>query len=536
MLSASGSHSCEKSSSNSSSSSGSAKAEQQPSNVDGINKPSSSSSSRAFTEEITEGNCLVAVDKGERPDEKINTTPKKRFFDLKRTAESAVSKVKSPSRFSLNNLTPRLRRKSAASHKLSQLEQHSNLFIRERGSEEERKANSSDAVPGTTLMNDVSMENGAAAVANAKNQQTTINGGESKLNKISLIPSFISPSRRLCKNPKTPVEFPNYEEIDIGDHKRDESLIAAAEANSIETFPNDNDYDDDERQWEREMREVERMMSKTELVSAMLKNIPVRQRKSVVPHMENYCLFDPAVDFCNEKELRRNNFALQSVAEFPPFAVVGKFPHLPRVVHYDISEHDERHLPFHNYYEIDPELLERDEAMAGESKPVRESSSLSSSSEYPSQTPSTSEDQEINVINHADVDNLITANATGARRKFQPQLERIVRACGSSSANSSPRKINLQLDSLKASHSLPQLEQIEERPVPIAIQLRKCARKARPLSSDSGFTTPSPPNECLSNGANTAKGASGGGSDSTVLNQCDNIQQLIEVSNARTRR
>jgi hypothetical protein len=502
--------------------------EQQPTtstanDVDGINKQSSSS--RALTAEITEGNCLIG-DKGERltgADEKINT-PKKRFFDLKRTAESAASKIKSPSRFSLNNLTPRLRRKSAAAaaanHKLSQLEQHSNLFIRERGSEEKTNSTSSTET--------VAMENGA--VANAENQQTTISGG-GKLNKVSLVPSFISPSRKLCKNlPKTPLEFPNYEEIDIGggdNNQHGDETLAVAEVNSIETFTEDNGQEEEE-----EEEAEEGAMSKADLnVADMLKNIPVRQRKSVVPHMENYCLFDPAVDFCNEKELRRNNFALQSAADFP--FPIANFSHLPRVVHYDISEHDERSLPFHNYYEIDPELLEKDEAMAVKGEVTRQSSDSSSSSgDYP---------HEINAINHANADNLITSGATGARRKFQPQLERIARkevTC--MSANNSPRKINLQLDPLKASHSLPQLEQIEvaECP-PKAIQMRKM----RPLSSDSGFTTPSPPNEHSNNQVNNSNvvkeaggggGVSGGGgkNESTVLlNQCDNIQQLIEVSN-----
>ncbi|KAG5683211.1 hypothetical protein PVAND_012507 [Polypedilum vanderplanki] len=464
-----------------------------------INKQSSSS--RTFNmleEEITEGNCLI-VDKMDVVDEKINTTPKKRFFDLKRSAESATNKIKSPSRFLLNNLTPKLRRKSAANHKLSQLEQHGNLFIRERGSEEEERTNNNPE----TLMSDVSMENGAA-VANTKNQQTTIisnSSGMSKLNKISLIPSFISPNRNKMKQ-QQPTEFPNYEEIDI-------ETIAVTE-----TFLNEENFNE--------------MMSKTDLMSSnvqeMLKNIPVRQRKSAVPHMENYCLFDPAVDFYNEKELRKNNFATADFC-FP------KFSNLPRVVQYDVTEHDDRIALFHNYYEIDPELLEKDEnnRIVGNEEYIRESTSSSSSCDYPS------------TDDNANADNLISCNATGAKRKYLPQMERIVRkemTCNS--ANNSPRKSN-NFDPLKASHSLPQLETVEcnnSQQLPIAFETHKSARKTRPLSSDSGFTTPSPPNECQMKNLNSVREASNEVSaptavdnknESTVLNQCDNIQQLIEI-------
>ncbi|XP_058816074.1 uncharacterized protein LOC131679378 [Topomyia yanbarensis] len=44
------------------------------------------------------------------------------------------------------------------------------------------------------------------------------------------------------------------------------------------------------------------ILTKPEFSSLLLKNLPVRQRKGAVPHLENYCLFDPSVDFFNEKE------------------------------------------------------------------------------------------------------------------------------------------------------------------------------------------------------------------------------------------
>lgn len=146
--------------------------------------------------------------------------------------------------------------------------------------------------------------------------------------------------------------------------------------------------------------------------------------------------------------------------------------------------------------------------------------------------------------------------------------------------NGKSTRINLQLfynkvDPLKSSHSLPQLENIgsvlgvqqisndgcdynvEINKRTAVVQMRKSIRKARPLSSDSGFTTPSPPNEisssnqsqCTSSKSSNGNGNVGNGqvdnykaldisnnnngrNESTVLNHCDNIQQLIEVSDA----
>lgn len=45
-------------------------------------------------------------------------------------------------------------------------------------------------------------------------------------------------------------------------------------------------------------------LAKPEFTSSLFKNIPVRPRKGV-PHLENYCLFDPNTDFVNEKELQQ---------------------------------------------------------------------------------------------------------------------------------------------------------------------------------------------------------------------------------------
>lgn len=121
---------------------------------------------------------------------------------------------------------------------------------------------------------------------------------------------------------------------------------------------------------------VEDMLTKAEYSSNVFKNIPVRQKKGSVPHMENYCLFDPSVDFTNEKELIKKK--LMSEMNAVRQAGTGTSKHfqlneneesIEEVTFedqtvYDVSEHDEREkiLAHHNYYEIDPDLLlEEDE-------------------------------------------------------------------------------------------------------------------------------------------------------------------------------
>lgn len=334
------------------------------------------------------------------------------------------------------------------------------------------------------------------------------------------------------------------------------------------------------------------------------------------------------IDFYNDKELRLRNFTvMQSIADFP--LPIKNFCNLqvqpkqqPHV--YDISEHDER-LIYHNYYEIDPELLEDDadgnaavidhnrieenptlskaHGVAAVTKQIsRQSSGSSSSCDYPSHLNSTSEQEALGMsptymsrtrkaINQlsgtlqdcdGDEDVITIVTATGAKRKsLMNQIARnsmnnanqrqtlALRACRKSN------KINLSydnrafsLDPLKSSHSLPQLQNvgIQQRQFSTdgdynieinkrtMIQLRKKssgARKTRPLSTDSGLVTtptttptPSPPNEKTSSSnqsqCTTSSGDSGNQvdnlnnsnlkSNATALNQCDNVQKMIEVS------
>lgn len=562
-----------------------------------INKQKSSSSERHDSpQEIAEGNCVDG--KREKNDEKIDTPKKHRFFDLKRTAESASNKISSisPSRIA-RSLTPRLHRKSATNHKLSQLERQSNLFIRD-GSES--RTNKQED------LTNVFMESEASA--NAKHQQNSPEGSQltGRSKKSSLISPFAfkipfaaaetsrTNLKNLCKNFSLDLKQKALEIDIVNDEANnlDENMITNAPDVPNDNCTMENFVREDEKEEEFNLivdaGEPLDMLSKPEFNSNVFKNIPVRPRKGQVPHMENYCLFDPSVDFCSEKELRKKIFTTE--LNFP----TQNFRNF-HVAVYDISEHNER-LAHHNYYEIDPELLEKDEATNDHNRIAenpaqisiitRKSSSSSSSSDYPVETtPSStvtieSMDNEavnlsinqINVVESAI--NVVTV--TGAKKK-SPQFDKITKQTARNSplstdnANQAVKgkstKINLpfhngtlSFDPLKPSHSLSQLQNISVRQQQIAdgdynieinnrttIQLRRNVGKVRPMSSeslDSGFTTPSPPpneaplTQSLDNSSgdnnqvdnSSCKVKEPVKSESTVLTHCDNVQQLIEVS------
>lgn len=163
-------------------------------------------------------------------------------------------------------------------------------------------------------------------------------------------------------------QYPNYEELDI------ENEILADDPTSIYSTSTttatvlNNNIEKYSQNKSGKLNSIESFARHDVMLTTnaqeMFKNIPVRPRKGVVSHMENYHLFDPAVDFCNEKEMRLRNFTImQSLADFHyPVKNVHQQQRLKSQHDYDISEHDER-LTFHNYYEIDPDLL-KDEVNA----------------------------------------------------------------------------------------------------------------------------------------------------------------------------
>jgi hypothetical protein len=615
------------------------------------------------------------VTTGNVDDETVKKIDKKRFGKLAESAKKSFSKL--PNRVSLARRTSPNNKLS-----LSQLEQKNNLFIRD-GQQQQESGSDNKGEPKINKQEkivEVVMES-TAERNNPKQKQDKSN------KKSSLIPAFLgggsgstksaanhikipsTSSGSIKKAPSNVVEkltktgnkfkelyrdFPsvspkrapppyrpppppekrirfvendakNYEEIDaISDEH-----VVVVDDNNDEIFAGGDGE----------------MQSKAEYSSNVFKNIPVRQKKGNVSHMENYCLFDPSVDFTNEKELMKKKLA---EAQFP-INVEGE-ESIEDVTFedqtvYDVSELDEREkiLAHHNYYEIDPELLlEEDEAnehleqmetvmekvqtRAAKSKNRKSkiysntlsmssseststsqsstnSSSTTTSSDYPSlfnsvietthsstiestddndsngygKTTSRPNGDTINQVNVAAVSNesVITisnvvtcgesnASSTGATKKKSPQLNRIIRPSSTTrnvalskqqttslaTKTKSTRIIN-KSDALKSSSSLQNVT-VQNRcrqqkngdlnfviDNTTTIQLRR--QRGRPLSGhsddrDSGFLSPVTPPDSQHHPAHITpnvivkESEQNTKSESTVLNQCDNVQQLIEVS------
>lgn len=120
------------------------------------------------------------------------------------------------------------------------------------------------------------------------------------------------------------------------------------------------------------------MLTKPEFSSSHLQNIPVRPRKGI-PHLENYCLFDPSKDFLNEKELKKK-FGLVSGDCMPfPIKILDKRTNeeeLIKEIAYedqdfvydtleDVKEEEDEEMSgdgetsFPNYFTIDPDYIEQ---------------------------------------------------------------------------------------------------------------------------------------------------------------------------------
>lgn len=617
---------------------------------------------------------------------KINS---RRFFDSAK--KSFASRLKLPNRVSLT-LSPRNNKFS-----LSQLERQNNLFIRDGQSsssgEEAKIEATEDAM--TTRSKAVVMER--AEGANPKQKQETL----SKNKKSSLIPSFLNNNSGAgAKSAANHIKIPStstgkatvVEKLTKTGNKfkelyRDFPSSGGSEKSST---PKRNpppyrpppappqskqkrirfdesetrNYEEIEPISEETFEEDGEMHSKAEYSSNVFKNIPVRARKGVVPHMDNYCLFDPSVDFANEKELMKKKLMLQASKQIQMNVddeSIEDVTFEDQTV-YDVTEHDEREqsLAHHNYYEIDPDLLleeiEEEDTIVAEppivpverkkekAKINRKSkvycnalstssdsttstsqtstnSTGSTSSDYPSlfnsvietthssNIESTTDDNDSNgygkskpaagdTINQANVptadanESVITistsvvtcgesnAPTTGATKKKSPQLNRIIRPSSSSSstqtkqtstltAKSKPSKSNLPtlnkslaLDPMKSSHSLPHLQNVTvqsrtkqqgelnfviDNTTTIQLRRQHNSRQGRPISGhsddrDSGFLSPVTPPDSQNPPAHITpnviiKGAEQPTkTESTLLNQCDNIQQLIEVSNQKCER
>lgn len=91
------------------------------------------------------------------------------------------------------------------------------------------------------------------------------------------------------------------------------------------------------------------ILAKPEFTSRLLQNIPVRPRKGI-PHLDNYCLFDPSKDFVNEKELKRKLQLLNASEQLMNEKLYDKLD--------DIEEETE----CGNYVTVDPETPTSDAA------------------------------------------------------------------------------------------------------------------------------------------------------------------------------
>uniref|UniRef100_A0A182KDC0 Uncharacterized protein n=1 Tax=Anopheles christyi TaxID=43041 RepID=A0A182KDC0_9DIPT len=88
------------------------------------------------------------------------------------------------------------------------------------------------------------------------------------------------------------------------------------------------------------------ILARPEFSSSQFKNLPVRQKKGTVPHLENYCLFDPSVDFFNEKEHK-----MRAIPEAVELA--DQVLYQDHLIYDAVVDRDSD-----NYFTIEPESLE----------------------------------------------------------------------------------------------------------------------------------------------------------------------------------
>ncbi|XP_070506667.1 protein sickie-like isoform X5 [Chironomus tepperi] len=673
-----------------------------------------------LSQEIERGN------KKKRKEEKIDSPSiKRRILKLPESArKSFTSKLKLPHSLTLSSRNKlslsQLEQKNNLFIRDGQQQQQK----QEKGSENGKinKAVEGEMAKNTNLISSVRSNNKNNSIAVVMDHQNAEGNNSSKMSKKSLIPSFLStktnsntnhikiPStskahsniiaekltktgnkfKELCaqkdnqnhtKKPppyRPPPPIPttnqnkhgsnskkirlsenvdrNYEEIDenCGNNDNISTTINTQAIIHAECGEQSNDT------------EINSMLAKAEYPSNMFKNIPVRPRKGQISHMENYCLFDPSVDFCNEKDLMKMTKIpieikpkTESPRHKPTLNIDVNEEKIEDVIFedqtlYDITEHDERKsdensLAHHNYYEIDPELLEKEEeinvkSLAEELEESRRleqnrkskiysnslstssesttstsnsagnsSSTHTSSSDYPSLFNSVIETTHSSTVESTDEndsngygkvkctatadsnESIITVQnavvtcgdsngtlqgSTGATKKKSPQLNRIIRPTSRNSSNNNnnisakqqltstktTKSISTKkshFDPLKQSHSLPHLQNVSvqnkgrqpgnngnknelnfviDNTTSTTIQMRRShnSRQVRPLSThsddrDSGFLSPATPPDCQNIHNNVIVRHTGQIEDgrtkteSTLLNQCDNIQQMIEI-------
>lgn len=126
---------------------------------------------------------------------------------------------------------------------------------------------------------------------------------------------------------------------EVSGERRDDSIDAVSAAAVT----------DDSERFEAEAASQCDILAKPEFTSRLLQNIPVRPRKGI-PHLDNYCLFDPSKDFVNEKELKRKLQLLNASEQLMNEKLYDKLD--------DIEEETE----CGNYVTVDPETPTSDAA------------------------------------------------------------------------------------------------------------------------------------------------------------------------------
>lgn len=299
------------------------------------------------------------------------------------------------------------------------------------------------------------------------------------------------------------------------------------------------------------------ILTRPEFTSSQLQNIPVRPRKGV-PHLENYCLFDPRKDFVNEKELMRRR---QLAGDCMPFPVALPPPEAERPLIYDTLDDIQEEAECANYFTIDPDYYEheaRTEAFGGSGmlQPIVESDAEEVYSDEPAKQPHRAAADESSRAQPSPADSerskppthLALAERQNAPLSHDgggndgavdtlklsvssPELStRDTSAAGGGaiSANSAANN-KCELAPLESNYVLFNPAPVPSRSVQYKI------RHARPSSAhsdaDSGFLSPVTPPEAGGAIGAQAHAANEQAPAVLVLQQCDSIQGYIEVSN-----
>lgn len=339
-------------------------------------------------------------------------------------------------------------------------------------------------------------------------------------------------------NKKIELENPyeKYYSLDIKDFPDKEDKIEGGNSNNYILFDPTNST-------KKEMGVDENdILSKPEYSSNLFKNIPVRPRRGV-PHMENYCLFDPSVDFINEKELKlkksRDDLNTLNIA-------VDEDELIEEIIYADQMIRDPL-VDDGNYFEIDPDYIEEEDedestikpnlSTSSGSQPDSSNSDSMQNSVIESSPNPESTDESPQTDEKSKLPKSISGNIAGKSKtpsptilKKSPQIDKLFRQSSLPTSTIHQKKVSLDLIAPKnisfKKGRKPESNYVLFNPGPVHSRIKYKVRQARPLSNysdaDSGFLSPMTPPE----GPTELKF----NPTVVVLEQCDSIQEYIEVS------